>query len=206
MFSSGFQAFANLCYSDLLLGEQVRHLLSIGAGWSHLFDLLDLCVIFARGDLRIGLDLLIVLQQSDDLKFKMNSTLLISATVLCLVFPRLFVRIENKSFSSIHSVIFFHLLIFHCDQNELLVLVEEKRKIRFTFTRLLYSVSSIFHLYPVTQRMNTNIQPVIKAPPLLWHILTMKSGGDDYHLVVQHHVQQTLIHAYWKVCLNWSDH
>lgn len=41
---------------------------------SHLFDLLDLCVIFTRGDLWIRLDLLIVLEQSRDLKFNTSRT------------------------------------------------------------------------------------------------------------------------------------
>lgn len=62
-----------------------------------------------------------------------------------------------------------------CDQNELLVLMDKKRQT--SFTRLLYSVSSIFHFYPLTQRMNTNIQPVIKAPPLLWHVFDHETWG-----------------------------
>ena len=42
---------------------------------SHLLDLLDLCVIFTGRNFWIWLDLLIVLEQSSDLKFNTNQTL-----------------------------------------------------------------------------------------------------------------------------------
>lgn len=46
------------------------------AGRSYLFNLLDLCVVITGGDLWVWLDLLIVFEQSGDLRSSTNETLL----------------------------------------------------------------------------------------------------------------------------------